>query len=156
MFIDGICRKLRRVCRRNNLRYFKIHQLRIPQQLALEQAHSIPWDSAEFTKAPTFRPAKAKAKAATRVSRCGERTVGCCINPSFSETSTFQLLPLVPSCLFPGKTGLYSDMFWTPLIAQALAIERKKDSEMARTLGVWQPLWLHIKSYCICFSKTCF
>ncbi|CAL1158156.1 unnamed protein product [Cladocopium goreaui] len=33
-----------------------------------------------------------------------------------------------------GKTGLYSDMFWTPLIAQALAIERKKDSEMVRAL----------------------
>ena len=31
----------------------------------------------------------------------------------------------------PGKHGFYSDLFWTPLIAQALAIERKKDSEMA-------------------------
>ena len=34
-----------------------------------------------------------------------------------------------------GKHGLYSDMFWTPLIAQALAVERKKDSEMAGTPG---------------------
>ena len=33
--------------------------------------------------------------------------------------------------LLPGKHGFYSDMFWTPLIAQALAVERKKDSEMA-------------------------
>ena len=57
------------------------------------------------------------------------------------------LFPLEPGLLgatsvakssaFPGKTGLYSDMFWTPLIAQALAIERKKDSEMARIPGVW-------------------
>lgn len=34
-------------------------------------------------------------------------------------------------CFLTGKHGLYSDMFWTPLIAQALAVERKKDSEMA-------------------------
>lgn len=33
-----------------------------------------------------------------------------------------------------GKHGFYSDLFWTPLIAQALAIERKKDSEMVRAL----------------------
>eukprot|EP00438_Fugacium_kawagutii_P023946 Skav236728 [mRNA] locus=scaffold2654:6898:12195:- [translate_table: standard] len=32
------------------------------------------------------------------------------------------------------KHGLYSDLFWTPLIAQALAVERKKDSEMVRAL----------------------
>ncbi|CAE7442164.1 slc43a2, partial [Symbiodinium pilosum] len=32
------------------------------------------------------------------------------------------------------KHGFYSDLFWTPLIAQALAIERKKDSEMVRAL----------------------
>ena len=37
-------------------------------------------------------------------------------------------------CCCGGKNGLFSDLFWTPLIAQALLLERKKDSEMVRAL----------------------
>ena len=49
-----------------------MRQLFFFQQLAL--AHSLPGNGTEFTEAPTFRLAKAKAKAATRV-LSGERVV---------------------------------------------------------------------------------
>ena len=141
MFIDGICGKL---WERNNLTYFKMHQLTIPQQLALEQLNSMliaylgtalnslrhlhsAWQRQRQRRPPCSQWGKVIYK--------GLGDVGCYINPSFSETSTFQLQNPVP--FLTGKTGLYSDMFWTPLIAQALAIERKKDSEMARIPGVW-------------------
>ena len=180
MFIDGICGKL---WERNNLTYFKMHQLTIPQQLALEQLNSMliaylgtalnslrhlhsAWQRQRQRRPPCSQWGQVIYK--------GLGDVGCYINPSFSETSTFQLQNPVP--FLTGKTGLYSDMFWTPLIAQALAIERKKDSEMARIPGVcfffatratasifrqqhdssFATLRLQIESYCsCCSSKTC-
>ena len=112
MFIDGICGKL---WERNNLTYFKMHQLTIPQQLALEQLNSMliaylgtalnslrhlhsAWQRQRQRRPPCSQWGKVIYK--------GLGDVGCYINPSFSETSTFQLQNPVP--FLTGKTGLYS------------------------------------------------